>query len=155
MTAQPLLFTDLPTTDRVRKPPRRPRSGSIAAPVAVDQVHEPLRPTAALPVFPASAPPTAVPPTTVPRVNASFDLVPPGPPPPFDPATLSNAEARALIHALPDHKLSHLLLEAARELKRRALPDNDPDDPDTDASPNPALLRAARQVAAELSGEDV
>ncbi len=153
MTAQPLLFTDLPITERARKIPRRPRSGSIAAPIAVDQLRE-ARPA-------ASATPLVVPMAThIPAVTGSFNLVPPGPPPPFDPAALSNAEARALIHALPDHKLSHLLIEAARELKRRAMPDTDPDDPapndsDADASPNPALLRAARQVVAELSGDDV
>lgn len=140
MTAQPLLFIDLPTTDRVRKTTRRSRVASIAAPVAVDLVREPVRPP----------PPAAL--------TASFDLVPPGPPPPFDPAALSNPELRALVQALPDQKLSHLLIEAARELKRRALPDRDPtdsDDPEAEAvEPNPVLLRAARQVVGELSGED-
>jgi hypothetical protein len=148
MTAQPLLFTDLPTTDRVRKSPRRSRVTSIAAPVAVDLVREPARlpPPANRPAFPPAP------------VTASFDLVPPGPPPPFDPAALSNPELRALVQALPDQKLSHLLIEAARELKRRALPDRDPadsDDPDaTVVEPNPVLLRAARQVVGELSGDD-
>ncbi len=137
MTAQPLLFIDLPTTDRVRKSARRSRATSIAAPVAVDLVREPAR-----------TPPHAA-------LTASFDLVPPGPPPPFDPAALSNPELRALVQALPDQKLSHLLIEAARELKRRALPDRDSDDPDAEAvEPNPVLLRAARQVVGELSGED-
>ncbi len=140
MTAQPLLFIDLPTTDRVRKNARRSRATSIAAPVAVDLVREPAR-----------TPPPAT-------LTASFDLVPPGPPPPFDPAALSNPELRALVQALPDQKLSHLLIEAARELKRRALPDGDPtdsDDPEAEVvEPNPVLLRAARQVVGELSGED-
>jgi hypothetical protein len=145
MTAQPLLFTDLPTTDRVRKSARRNRVTTIAAPVAVDLVREPAR-----------APSSSLHPAISPApITASFDLVPPGPPPPFDPAALSNPELRALTQALPDQKLSHLLIEAARELKRRALPDRDSDDSDSAAAePNPVLLRAARQVVGELSGED-
>ena len=68
---------------------------------------------------------------------------------------------RALVLALPDQKLAHLLIEAARELKRRAAPgawdedgDGDGDGEEGPAEPNPLLLRAARQAVGELSGED-
>lgn len=144
MSAQPLLFDDLPETERARKPARRSRATSIAAPVAVDVVREavPVRSSAqALPVV--AALPLAPP-------------APPAPPPPFDPAALSNPELRALVQAIPDQRLAYLLVEAARELKRRALPDRGDEDAagETPTEPNPLLLRAARQAVGELSGED-
>ncbi len=143
---QPSLFESLPETERARKPARRSRATTVAAPVAVDVVREDVPPPA----------PT-VPPLTL-------ALVPPPPVPmapraDFDPAALTNAELRALVLALPDQKLAHLLIEAARELKRRAAPgawdeDGDGDGEEGPAEPNPLLLRAARQAVGELSGED-
>lgn len=143
---QPSLFESLPETERARKPARRSRATTVAAPVAVDVVREDVPPPA----------PT-VPPLTL-------ALVPPPPVPmapraDFDPAALTNAELRALVLALPDQKLAHLLVEAARELKRRAAPgawdeDGAENGEDGPAEPNPLLLRAARQAVGELSGED-
>jgi len=145
-----MLFDDLPET----APPtgRRRRAASprrsAAAAVTVDRVCEPVP-------APSPAPPAALPPL--------FAAAPP-PPDPFDPARLSLAEIRALVQSLPDAKLSHLLTEAARELKQRVTAGSDWDDDDTggdgtgedgrDADPNPLLLRAARQVVGELSGDD-
>ncbi|WP_448204438.1 hypothetical protein [Azospirillum sp. sgz302134] len=137
MSTQPLLFDSLPETERARKPARRSRATTVAEPMAVDVVRE------AVPAGPTPIPMT---------------LVPPAPPPepgPFDPAALTNAELRALVQALPDQKLAHLLGEAARELKRRVAPDNWEEDAESGPfEPNPLLLRAARQVVGELSGED-
>lgn len=149
MSAQPLLFDHLPETERPRKPARRSRATSIAAPVAVDVVRE---------AVPAKPHPT-VQPGRAAGFAATLALAPPAPPPPpppFDPAALSNPELRALVQAVPDQRLSYLLIEAARELKRRALPDSSDDDESGEAKtePNPLLLRAARQVVGELSGDD-
>lgn len=140
MSTQPLLFDSLPETERARKPARRSRATTLAESVAVDVVRE-----------------------TVPAGGAAsgggtlpMPLAPPTPAgaQPFDPAALTNPELRALVQALPDARLAHLLLEAARELKRRVAPD-DWDEADSGPfEPNPALLRAARQAAGELSGED-
>ncbi|WP_376956947.1 hypothetical protein ABNQ39_08875 [Azospirillum sp. A26] len=150
MSVQRLLFDDLPESEPVRKPRRARASATGAAPstmaaqVAVDMVRE------------AAPLPRAAMAATV----ATLPLAPPAPPPPppaFDPAALSNAELRALVQALPDQRLAHLLIEAARELKRRAVPDSgdtDGEDGEGAAEPNPALLRAARQAVGELSGED-
>jgi len=70
---------------------------------------------------------------------------------PFDPATLTNAELRALARTLSDDRLSQLLMEAAREARRRL----SPDDPDAiENHPDPALVRAARVAAGELGGRD-
>lgn len=150
MSVQRLLFDDLPETEPARKP-RRARAAAgttastMAAQVAVDVVREA-----------APLPRSAVMAATV----ATLPLAPPVPPPPppaFDPAALSNPELRALVQALPDQRLAHLLIEAARELKRRAAPDRgdtDGEDGDVPTEPNPALLRAARQAVGELSGDD-
>lgn len=128
---QPSLFADLPETARAR-PLRRARSA--AAP-----------PCAALAEPPAPAPP----PLFIPS---------PALPAPPDPAEMSQAELRALTAALPDAKLAFLLLESARETRRRVAPsavDLDFEAGDTPpAEPNPALLRAAATAAGELSGED-
>lgn len=145
MNGQRLLFDDLPETEPTRKP-RRSRAGTIAAPVTVDMVRE-----------------AAPQPRTAAAGMAALPLAPPAPPPPappppaFEPAALSNAELRALIQALPDQRLAHLLIEAARELKRRAMPDRGEDESDSDDSPqgpNPVLLRAVQQVVGELSGDE-
>lgn len=151
MSVQRLLFDDLPESEPVRKPRRARASATGAAPstmaaqVAVDMVRE----AAPLPRAAAMAATVA----TLPLASPA----PPPPPPAFDPAALSNAELRALVQALPDQRLAHLLIEAARELKRRAVPDSgdtDGEDGEGATEPNPALLRAARQAVGELSGED-
>ena len=82
-------------------------------------------------------------------------VAPPPSPAEFEPAALSHAELRALLEALPDSKLAFLLLEAARDVKRRVVAPGDIDmESDAPPDPNPALLRAAAAAAAELSGED-
>lgn len=137
MSAQPLLFDSLPETERTRKP-RRSRAASMAEQVAVDVVRE------AVPPPPAPIPMALVPPA--PEVAPVTQ---------FDPAALTLPELRALVQALPDLRLSHLLIEAARELKRRVAPDSWEEDAESGPfEPNPALLRSARQVVGELSGED-
>lgn len=140
---QTLLFDDLPET---APPAGRRRRGasprrSAAAAMAVDQVQEPV---------PAAQPAPSLPPLFA-AAPARVD--------PLDPARLSPAEIRALVQALPDAKLAHLLTEAARELKQRVTAGSDWDDDGgtdetRDSEPNPLLLRAARQVVGELSGED-
>lgn len=88
------------------------------------------------------------------------DLLPPPPafprpePAEFAPAALSHAELRALLEALPDSKLAFVLLEAARDIKRRLVPVETDFDDGVPPEPNLALLRAATAAAAELSGED-
>ncbi|AWJ88802.1 hypothetical protein Sp245p_02895 [Azospirillum baldaniorum] len=146
MSTQPLLFDSLPETERARKPARRSRASTVAAPVAVDVLREDVpSPSVPPPMTLALVPPPPVP--MAPRAD-------------FDPAALTNAELRALAQALPDHKLAHLLIEAARELKRRAAPGaasgawEEDEGEDGPSEPNPLLLRAARQAVGELSGED-
>lgn len=139
---QHLLFDHLPETEprRPRRPrgPRAQRSAAAAA-VSVDAVREPVpQPPGPLalpqPVRPtASMPPSAA----------------------FDPAALTNPELRALVQALPDARLAHLLVEAARELKRRVAPDQWDEAEDGPFEPDRALLRAATQAVGELSGEDL
>lgn len=137
MSTQPLLFESLPETERARKP-RRSRATTIAESVAVDVVRE------SVPPLPAPIPMNLIPPApeTAPVTQ-------------FDPAALTIPELRALVQALPDLRLSQLLIEAARELKHRVAPDSWEEDAESGPfEPNPALLRAARQVVGELSGED-
>lgn len=177
MTSQHLLFDDLPETERPRKPARRSRASHAAAPVAVDVVREPVPapPPASLVAagaeiraITAGAAGRAITAGTAGKASTAagqaaptLPLAPPAPPPPaaaFDPAALTNPELRALVQALPDQRLGHLLVEAARELKRRVAPDSggmDADDPDAGpVEPNPLLIRAARQAVGELSGDD-
>lgn len=159
MTAQRLLFDELPETEPVRKP-RRSRATTVAAPVAVDVVREAVpapHPTFGSATFGADSPKPAGAPATF-----ALALVPPVPapaplPPAFEPESLTNPELRTLVQAVPDQRLAYLLIEAARELRRRVAPDRDDDAADDESAaggPNPALLRAARQVVGELSGED-
>lgn len=127
---QPSLFADLPETAR-RRPPRRSR-----APLADDGRDHP---------------------SAAPDDGSPIVQFIPAPPPP-DPAEMSQAELRALAAALPDAKLAFLLLESARETRRRVSPsvvdlDFDPAE-GSSPEPNPALLRAAATAAGELSGED-
>lgn len=134
LAVQPLLFDSLPAAAPARRIARRPRR-SAAEPVAMDTVQEPAPARMLVPVPPPAPAPAAA-------------------PEPFDPAALTNPELRALVQALPDLRLAFLAVEAARELKRRLAPE--PDDEDgTAAAPNPSLLRAARLIVGELSGEDI
>jgi hypothetical protein len=127
---QPLLFAELPqslsekTLRRQKTAKRRNDDENVVAPVADDFLPPPH------PVFPKPEPAE------------------------FAPAALSHAELRALLEALPDSKLAFVLLEAARDIKRRVMPAEADFDGDTPPEPNPALLRAAAAAAAELSGED-
>lgn len=143
-TVQPLLFDSLPETEgrSARRRPRRARAagagtGTVAATVARDVVQEPV-PAPPPAIFAAPPPPPRRPPE----------------PAMFDPAALSNAEISALVRAVPDLRLSHLLVEAARELKRRVEPPAWDDDEDAGPrEPNPSLLRAARLVVGEFAGD--
>ncbi|MGQ9370842.1 hypothetical protein [Azospirillum sp. ST 5-10] len=153
---QPLLFDSLPEAEpppgRRQRAGRPRRSANAAAAVAVDAVREPaprpVGPLAAAPPRPAAAAPS---PQTVmalpPAAAAATPAV-------FDPASLTNPELRALVQALPDARLAHLLVEAARELKRRVVPDGWDEAEDGPFEPDRALLRAAAQAVGELSGED-
>ena len=133
---QPLLFDSLPETEPRRRPARRVRATTLAEPIAVDAVREPAPPPLQPPMLAARPAPMPIP-------------APAG----LDPATLTTPELRALVQGLTDQRLAWLVVEAAREVKRRLVPD-DPDDSGDAAEPNPVLLRAARQTAGELSGED-
>jgi hypothetical protein len=130
--AQPLLFdaASLPETAPARPSRRGRASAARHEGLGTDMVREgmPLPPVAVM----RPAPPA---------------------PEPFDPAALTNPELRALVQALPDNRLAHLIVEAARAIKRRLVPD-DPDEDGVFAEPSPELLRAARLAAGELSGED-
>lgn len=140
---QPLLFDSLPETERRRRPARRARAATLAEPIAVDAVREPAPPPPPPPPPMLAQRPT---PTPVPA-PAALD------PAALDPAALTTPELRALVQGLTDQRLAWLVVEAAREVKRRLVPD-DPDESGEAAEPNPVLLRAARQTAGELSGED-
>lgn len=152
MTAQRLLFDELPETERVRRPARRSRATNVAAPVAVDVIREAVPAPLPESLQPANRPANR-------STTLAMALVPPVPlpPPAFEPEALTNPELRALVQAIPDQRLAFLLVEAARELRRRVAPDRD-EEADAEAGgaggANPALLRAARQTVGELSGED-
>ncbi len=125
---QPLLFDSLPETEPLRRKRRRTPAPPDPATTA----------TAESAMAPFSSP---------------FPPLAPAPSMAHDPATLTNPELRALVRALPDLRLSYLLTEAVRELKQRVQP-AESDEGGASAEPNPALLRTARQVVGELSGED-
>lgn len=133
---QPLLFDSLPETEPRRRPARRARATTVAEPIEVDAVREPV---------PRPLPPPMLAPPPAPVIAPA--------PAVLDPAALTAPELRALVQGLTDQRLAWLVVEAAREVKRRLVPD-DPDDSGEAAEPNPVLLRAARQTAGELSGED-
>ncbi|WP_245593505.1 hypothetical protein [Azospirillum halopraeferens] len=135
---QPLLFDCLPEAEPRSGRRRTRRAGTAAAAVAVDAVRE-AAPAAPGPLAMMRPPPV---PSPVPARE------------PFDPAALTNPELRALVQALPEARLAHLLVEAAREVKRRVVPDIPDEDAEIPFEPDPALLRAARQAVGELSGDD-
>lgn len=70
-----------------------------------------------------------------------------------DAASLTNPELADLIAALSDVRLSFLLVEATRALKRRIQP-QPWDDEGEPGEPNPSLLRAAQAIVAELTEEE-
>lgn len=129
MPAQPLLFdaASLPETAPLRPRRRSGRSAARQEGLGADTVREAL--------------PQPLPPP-LPLVHE---------PEPFDPSKLSVAELRALVEALPDQRLAVLIMEAARAIKRRLVCD-DPDE--VSGEPSPVLIRAAREAAGELIGDD-
>lgn len=163
VTTQHLLFDSLPETAPARRPARRPRANA-AEPIAVDAVREavPAAPgvaggmMAAPPAAAMMTPPAAamMAPPAAGMVGAAPLPVPRPVPEPFAPEAMTNPELRALVQALPDLRLSYLVVEAARELKRRVAPDREDEDAGEPSEPNPSLLRAARLAVGELSGED-
>lgn len=64
-------------------------------------------------------------------------------------ARLSPAELSALVAALPDDALAHLIITAFRQLRRRLLRRGG-----RDGSRPSALERSAQQLIAELGGQD-
>lgn len=138
---QGLLFDSLPECAPARRRARRARAADgvadgsgDGAPAAIPQSER-----AAPRQFPAAP---SIPPASTPPATAAA----------YDPAALTNPELRTLVQALPDLRLAYLIVEAARELRRRVAPDQEDDE---SFEPNPSLLRAARLVAGELSGEDI
>lgn len=87
----------------------------------------------------------------------SFAEAPPNPfrqPPPLavriDAASLTRPDLCDLVRDLAEPSLGFLLVEAAREVKRRLAPD-DPEDSEMPPEPNPQLLRAIRSTVTELA----
>lgn len=97
-------------------------------------------------------------------VVAAEDAPPPPPriviqvaPARVDVAALSNPDLDELVRALSEPSLAFLLIEAAREVKRRLSPDEEASEDEEGAdsrAPHPALPRAVRAVLSELGGED-
>ncbi len=134
---QPLLFDSLPRAESLKPRRRRARpaaegEGAAAADAPVPAA---LEAPAAMPA-PAAAP------------------MAPASPEPLDPAALTNPELRALVQGLPDLRLAFLIVEAARELRRRVAPDDGSESDGPIDPPNPSLLRAARLTVGELTGDD-
>ena len=120
---QPCLFGGLPSTE-----PRRRRSRAAAA-------TEPTGPVTAEPVAPAPLPlPLRPPPVTL-RIDA---------------AALTRPELCDLVRDLGEANLGVLLVEAAREARRRLMPD-DADESGVTPEPSPLLLRAVRSAVSELA----
>ena len=73
-----------------------------------------------------------------------------------DVAALSNPDLSDLVRALEAPSLAFLLIEAAREVKRRLAPadSGDEDEAECVGAPHPALPRDVRAVVADLAGED-
>ena len=130
---QPGLFESLPTTEprRRRVRPRSPLANPETAPEAAP---------AAEPV-PSFAEPPQAPFRPLAPMAARVDV-----------AALSRPDISDLVHELSEASLSFLLVEAAREAKRRLVLD-DPE-AETAAEPSPQLLRAIRTVVAELAEEE-
>lgn len=152
-TAQPLLFDSLPADGTPTRRRGRRRTASVpltaAEPVSSSTIVGATRTGSVTFPPPLSAESDAASP-----VLACAWL--PGGGRPYDPATLTNPELAELLHGLPDLRLSYLLVEAVRELKRRVSPpaweDGDGDAHGAESPPpNPSLLRAAQLVVAELT----
>lgn len=143
---QPSLFGDLPRTERGGSTAKRVRA-------MVRRGERKPTPPASMAGDVSMGDGPAPPPSAATVATIVVETVPA----PFDPAALSQAELRGLVSGLPDHKLTFLLTEAARELKRRIVPDGSMDVAEADATPrapDQGLLRVARAVVGELSGED-
>ncbi|HYD30469.1 MAG TPA: hypothetical protein VEB64_06375 [Azospirillaceae bacterium] len=132
--AQPCLFDSLPEMETSRRPRRRRRTAPPPAAVGKPE--------------PAHAPPPA--PAAEPGREES-SAPPPQPAAVFDPAKVSNPELADLVAALPDVRLSYLVVEAARELKRRISPSPWEDEGEPPREPNPSLLRATQLIMSELT----
>ncbi|MEI6557003.1 MAG: hypothetical protein WCO00_01240 [Rhodospirillaceae bacterium] len=126
---QACLFDALPATE-----PRRRRRG---------RAQPPPEPEAATAGSPESAPTPLPPPPAIPARPAMPIMVR------IDAAALSRPDLCDLVRDLGEPSLGFLLIEAAREAKRRLVPD----DPEFDepAEPNPHLLRAIRAAVEELA----
>ena len=130
------LFEALPASEprrrRARSRPAPPFEADAAAPAPVPSFAEP--PSAP---FPAPLPPLSPP------------LSPPLPLR-IDAASLTRPDLCDLVRDLAEPSLGFLLVEAAREVKRRLAPD-DPEDQETPPEPSPQLLRAIRSTVSELA----
>ncbi len=114
------LFESLPTTE-----PRRRRVRSQPQPV------DPVLPPCPSEAVPESFRPVA---PVIMRLDA---------------AALTRPDLSDLVRDLSEPNLGFLLVEAAREVKRRLIPDDREEY--QDSAPNPQLLRAVRSVIAELA----
>ena len=126
---QPCLFEALPATE-----PRRRRRRARPAAAAGEETPA----AAAVPTFAEPPPPPYRPPPVAVKVDA---------------ASLSRPDLSDLVRDLAEPSLGFLLLEAAREAKRRLVPD-DPEESELTPEPSPQLLRAIRSVVAELAEEE-
>ncbi len=130
---QPCLFEALPATEPRRRRPRArptpfPEEETVATAMPVPSFAEAPPP----PFWPSPPPiPVAV------RVDA---------------ASLTRPDLCDLVRDLTEPSLGFLLVEAAREVKRRLVPD-DPEESGLEAPPEPSpqLLRAIRSVVSELA----
>ncbi len=123
---QPSLFESLPATE-----PRRRRARSRPQPLEETVVTtEPER--AESPQTPFQTPPA-------PPVAMRLDA-----------AALTRPDLCDLVRDLAEPSLGFLLVEAAREVKRRLVSD-EPEESDSPPEPNPQLLRAIRSTVTELA----
>ena len=124
---QPCLFGGLPSTE-----PRRRRPRAVVA-------TEPSGPAAVASALPCPPPLPLRPPPVSLRIDA---------------AALGRPELCDLVRDLGEANLGVLLVEAAREARRRLQPD-DADESGVPTEPSPQLLRAVRCAVSELAeGED-
>ena len=128
------LFDALPATEpRRRRPRARPPAAAEGAPPTPTPVPS-FAESPPVPFWPA--PPMAAQPVAV-RIDA---------------AALSRPDLCDLVRDLAEPSLGFLLVEAAREVKRRLVPE-DPEESEADSPPEPSpqLLRAIRSVVTELA----
>ena len=128
---QPGLFESLPTTE-----PRRRRARS-RSPLATPEVAPEAEPV------PSFAEPPQAPFRPQAPMAARVDVT-----------ALSRPDLSDLVHDLSEASLSFLLVEAAREVKRRLVTEDTETETETAAAPSLQLLRAIRTVVAELAEEE-